>query len=136
MPRGPPRLLECITLLQVVPPMELGNIRRADVQETMRLKKGPARLLGDAKQHNNRVLFRGSRRNSIRSGVGARSPAQNLFNLGAVRLRFVPSKVTVVILILSAAERTGIKGKIHESQRVLTVSTDHPLDYHSLPFSA
>ena len=136
VPRGPSRLLESRTLLQVVPPTELGNIRRADAQETMTLNKWPARLLGDAKQHNNRVLFRGSRGNSIRSGVAARSPTQNLFNLGSVRLHFVPSEVTVVILILRAAARTGIKGKIHKSQRVLTVSTDHPLDYHSLPFSA
>ena len=44
--------------------------------------------------------------------------------------------MTVIILICMAAESTGIKGKMHPSKRVLTVSTDPPLDYHSLPLFA
>ena len=38
VPRGHLRLLESVTLFQVGPPTELGDTRRAEVQETLRLQ--------------------------------------------------------------------------------------------------
>lgn len=44
------------------------------------------------------------------------------------------SKVMVILLILRAAERTGIKDEMHMSQCMRGVTIDDPLDYHSLWF--
>lgn len=40
----------------------------------------------------------------------------------------------VILLILRAAERTGIKDEMHMSQCMRGVTIDDPLDYHSLWF--
>lgn len=100
------RLLESVTLFQVGPPTELGDTRRADAQETLRLQDCWVMPSCTAT-----VLFRRSSENSIWPGVGARCPTQSLFNLGSVRLHCVTSQVTVIMLIYRAAENTGIKGK-------------------------
>lgn len=73
VPRGHLRLLESVTLFQVGPPTELGDGRRAEVQET----RGLQDLLGDAKLHS-KSSFRGSRETSIHSGIGARCPTSLL----------------------------------------------------------
>lgn len=65
------------------------------------------------------------------------TPLRTFVKLGSVSLPFFLCKVIInLILTLRAAERNGIKDKMHRTQCTLRVSTDYPLGYHSWWFFA
>lgn len=94
----PSKLLARITLFQVVPLAELGSTRRPKVQETIKLNKGLAILLGNAKHSNMRIHLEEVGDKAYSVGMGPDPPLTMVFNLGSITLHVVTCKVITLLL--------------------------------------
>lgn len=74
--QGPPRLLACMSLFQVVPCTEPGSTSRPNMKGTSKLKKGRARRWVMLQTVTRKFLFEEVREIAY-SGEGARSSTQS-----------------------------------------------------------